>query len=203
MSVVPLYLSRSDIGSRTDTDANSIPSNWKDTITLSVIDGDFRPIIPGLILVEVKRNESYPFNDISIDQAYDPFDKDKDSVSFQTWKAPVPYSKPLYIYKTGNGIKLTLEKEDGVEDPLSPLYVLAEKDYKFKMEQGRCFPNPSGYSFSKCAEENTAFLHKLGQPTILNLLKSRETGGSIIPYIIIFLIASVLLFAILKMNMVI
>jgi hypothetical protein len=94
-----------------------------------------RPIPNGLKLINSVRLSYYPYITQKIEYAYDPFNIEKNSVSFLTWTKPVSNSVPLYIHITPQGNCFPSFDENPPENKpgwsqalISPLFVLVDPE---------------------------------------------------------------------------
>ena len=113
------------------------------------------------------------YNTEKVYTTYDPFNDQANCVYFLTWTLPVPYSTPLYMYNSGNGILPSFKKRPDLEKTgLTTLFVLTDEpmertifpgkknwfkkkkdgtpDFLFKSYMGRCIPDPDGIPLVKC-----------------------------------------------------
>ena len=158
-----------------------IPPGMKKVISFYTVD-PYIPRLPvGADLICVEQKTDY-ISDIHT--IYDPFDREitKDCILILGWLEAVPYSSPLYVYKSENSVFISLKPlspiPKGYEMPyFSPIYVLMdsndapqriqgqvdwEKDFsrdangvpqfQFKGYQGRCVPFPGGKSIQECID---------------------------------------------------
>lgn len=148
---------------------------------------------------------------VSIDIVYDPFDTDeKNCVFFITWMTPVPYTTPLFVYSSNNGVLLSFEEQPITL--LKTLYVLTNhprkttiksytKDsnewfkinkktntplFRFKNYMGRCIPEPSGIELEKCTLLNDIYHNK--EKTILEMVNTEEDSNLIYIYLSIAIV---------------
>lgn len=129
---------------------------------------EYRPIPVYMYIIGIKNSKTFPNQTESVDIIYDPFSKDYDD-GFITWATPVPYTTPLYLYHNSKGMYITFEDQhfnkEFKSNFISPIYVLTKEKrektigdskkwfrlsldnfpiFKFKEENGRCFPTPFG-----------------------------------------------------------
>lgn len=141
-----------------------------------IINPDIRPIPPGMDLLCIKNTETSIPETVGIEPIYDPFNIDNQCTRMIAWMEPVPYGKPLYIYKKGSSVSISFEKEELEQLSFSPIYVL-EKEYGFKGVQGRCMPDPNGDSLYDCimyTVKDILGTKPLKQPTLLSYLDNQE-----------------------------
>ena len=146
---------------------------WKYTGRFYGINAMFRPIPSYMSLMCAKKVQAFPYNSVDVQQAYDPFHIEPDCVNFIVWMEPNPYTTPLFIYKTEQGVYSTFENLNHklTRLQLSPIYVLTETptplsirpdkrwfkivdgipQFKFKNYQGRCIPDPDGVDLLECS----------------------------------------------------
>ena len=106
---------------------------WKNYHIFYAFSPMVRPIPTGLKLINAIKTSS---STQKIEYAYDPFDIQKNSVSFMTWSQPVPATVPLYLHITPNGDSYPSfnatppgeSKQGWKYNKLSPLYVLVNYD---------------------------------------------------------------------------
>ena len=94
-----------------------------------------RPIPTGLKLINAKKLGKYPWSTKDVKYAYDPFNIQKDSVSFITWTQPVPGTVPLYLHVTPEKTSYPsfdpnppCDPTGWTQDILSPIYVLVDSE---------------------------------------------------------------------------
>jgi hypothetical protein len=126
-----------------------------------------------LICALQSRTAEKDYNTESVHTTYDPFHDQPNCVYFLSWTQPVPYSTPLHLYRSENGILPSFEKRDDLlSTGLTTLYVLTDEpmkttiyadkkgwfkkwkdgtpDFRFKGYMGRCIPDPHGVSLEQC-----------------------------------------------------
>lgn len=177
-----------------------------------------RPIPTGLKLIHASQLTTYPYNTINIEYGYDPFDFDKDAVSFLTWTQSVQGTTPLYIYNNSEGYPFfTFDKKPPsevgwTEHKLSPLFVLTNDDskypvnsfgipeYKFSGNHGRCLPDPDGVPIEDCfllTDEDILYSEKqFGPRTLLEIIKSEKEENNFFNKINLFAIVITFLISI-------
>lgn len=172
----------------------------------------FTPIPSYFRLICAKRSVSGEkgYNTMSIVSNYDPFNIDDDCIYFLTWTQPTPYTTPLYVYESGNGILVSFEKKEMKEAFLSPLFVLTDKprkntiftgerkwftvhddaiQFRFRDDNGRCIPEPGGSTLQECTLKNSLQMKKpLSLLDILNKEKDDEGGKNIFNKVSVFII---------------
>jgi len=160
-----------------------------------VISPDFRPVPYGTEMFLVKTTEK---SISSIQEFYDPFNQDEPGMKFLAWNDPAPFTTPLYIYKRGNVIFLSIEKLGEPEVLFSPIHILTDPKlgffrtipvekkgeefkfgvgtdfgFRFSGYKGRCLPDPGGESLQSCVSRG---IPKGKQPLFLNDLVKRKRG---------------------------
>ena len=153
-----------------------------------------------LICALQSRTAERNYNTVDISTQYDPFDDQPNCVYFLTWTLPVPYTTPLYLYNSSNGVLPSFEKRDDLKkNSLDTLYVLTDEpmehtifvdkkkwfkkwkdgtpNFLFKSYMGRCVPEPDGVPLEQCT-----LTHNLNmiEPTSLlqNLQKMAKDNKS-------------------------
>jgi hypothetical protein len=139
------------------------------------INPEFRPIPFGSVLFCADYSETSNPETLSIEQMYDPFNIEKKCVKFIGWKENVPYTTPLYIISSENGVYLTFD--DKIENKnlkKETIFVLLNTDKKFKIENnipnflfknsnGVCIPDPNGTSLTECIKNSPSYFTILDQ----------------------------------------
>jgi hypothetical protein len=103
---------------------------WKKYHTFYSLPPMFRPIPTGLKLINATKLGKNPYSTKEINYSFDPFNIEKDAVSFITWTQPVPATVPLYLHINPEGTiypsfeKNPPSKGNWTQDKLSPIYVL-------------------------------------------------------------------------------
>ena len=94
-----------------------------------------RPIPNGLKLIRSIKNQSYPYSTKSVEYGYDPFNINKQSVSFLTWTQPILNTVPLYIHiNPSKYIFPSFDKNPPENDQnwsqadISPIFVLIDPE---------------------------------------------------------------------------
>lgn len=112
----------------------SIP-NWELYNSFYAFSSMIRPIPDGLKIMNAIKIEQSPFDTKDIEYVYDPFNINKNSVSFLTWNQPVTNTVPLYIHITPNGHSFpSFEKDPPInqkgwtQSKISPLFVLVDTE---------------------------------------------------------------------------
>lgn len=163
---------------------------------------DIRPIPPGNVLMCVK---NIPEENVTIDiePIYDAFNIDEKCFRMMVWLDPVPHTTPIYVFKKGNSMHLSLTNDapEGYKALyFSPMYVLIDprqeairtkghknqnyKDFKivdnqpeflFSGYQGKCIPDPNGISLGECIVLNVKDIMNPNnkEPTLINYLKTK------------------------------
>ena len=112
---------------------------WKFYAKFYAISPMFRPIPSGLILFNTIKKGGFAYNTKLFEFGYDPFDIDKNSVSFITWTKPVPGTVPLYLHRTPSGDSFpsfdpeppVKNKEGWTTNKDSQIFVLVDKNNHF------------------------------------------------------------------------
>jgi len=165
--------------------------------TVYVVNPDIRPIPAGMVLlcVESAYNTS---TDISV--LYDDYSTTKNCTRFMAWLIPTPYTTPLYVLKTSNGIYLTFDSSDIVsETHILTLYILtdpadtskirlegvrknisfSDTNFLFGEIDNRIVPDPEGFPLEiyipKFEKNLDNPLEPRFQPSLLDILKNRYT----------------------------
>jgi len=166
----------------------------------------FIPIPSYFRLICAKRSMSAEKNymTLSVTSNYDPYNLDSDCVYFLTWTQPTPYTTPLYIYESGDGILVSFEKKENMTQSfLSPLFVLTAEpknktifpgdskkwfkmdngvpQFRFINDSGRCIPDPDGGTLEQCAVSNK--IMKQRPMSLLDILESenkKKKGGNVL-----------------------
>ena len=115
---------------------NTQHSNWVLYSSFYAFSPMIRPIPNGLKLINVIKVGQKPYEKKSVEHGYDPFDIQKNTVSFLTWNKPVFNSVPLYIHITPNGDSFpSFEKNpphNGLgwtQAEISPIFVLVDPEF--------------------------------------------------------------------------
>lgn len=172
------------------------PSGMKKVVSFYTVD----PYIPrfpiGADLICVEQKSNFINN---IHTVYDPYDREivEDCILFLAWLEAVPYTSPLYIYKSEESAIITLKPltviPKGFEMPyFSPVFVLIDSNdspmriegqadwskdfprvngvqqFQFKGYQGRCIPFPGGTSIQECIDIES--VSKTKDPTLLHFI---------------------------------
>ena len=124
------------------------------------INPEFSPIPFGTVLFCASYSETSEVNTLSVEQIYDPFNSEKKCVKFIAWKEKVPYSTPLYIMTSENGVYMTFDDIIlGKEFKKETIFVLTKPIYNgeflFSEQSGICIPDANGNSLKKCIENSS------------------------------------------------
>jgi hypothetical protein len=178
----------------TTTTTTTTDHNWKVTGLFYAFSPMIRPIPTGLKFINAKKMGKYPWGTKNIKHAYDPFNIQKDAVSFMTWTQPVPLTVPLYLHITPNQTSYPSFDQNPPGNPdgwtqnkLSPLYVLEtvlhtwktdvnnRPIFRFKGSDNRCIPDVNGVTMEECfmmTEEDILHINdNYGPTTLLTRLK--------------------------------
>jgi hypothetical protein len=156
----------------------SSKNGWKKYDTFYALSPMIRPIPSELKLINATKLNKYPYSTKKVEFAYDPFDINKDTISFMTWTQPVPSTVPLYLHITPFGYSYPSfdinppSKGKWTQDKLSPIYVLVDpKTYQYSNNQklplwdrdvfdkpifrfisnsDRCIPDINGSALDEC-----------------------------------------------------
>lgn len=192
-----------------NTNGNGYDNRWVLYGSFFVVSPMVRPIPRGLKLINANKAGKYPYNTESVKYSYDAFNVEPNSVSFLTWTKPVQGTVPLYIHITpSGGVYPSFDKtpprtEGWTKDIISPIYVLVdpnnyvgessnlfqyERDkndiiqFKFKQNQGRCVPDPTGISINQCfllTDEMDELLSDVHPKSLLQMVKKDQKEQSI------------------------
>jgi hypothetical protein len=72
--------------------------SWRFYNNFYALSESIRPITSGLKLISAIHSESAPYNTKYVEHSYDPFNIQKNAVSFITWTHPVSGTVPLYLH---------------------------------------------------------------------------------------------------------
>ena len=114
--------------------------------TFYAVSPSFRPIPVGMKIFCAKSSTSFPYNTKDMYLMYDPFNIKDDCVYFTTYNQPVPNTKPLYFHAQGDNIFPSFDSHPPsdltkwTQTRISPVFVMTNKNEKFKCINGRCLP---------------------------------------------------------------
>jgi hypothetical protein len=116
--------------------------NWQLYNTFYAFSPMIRPIPSGLKLINVENLIKNQHNTKNINYAYDPFDIEKNAISFMTWTQPVTGTVPLYLHISPDSVSYpSFEKtppspnKGWTEHVMSPVYVLVDSNtYPYKVD---------------------------------------------------------------------
>jgi hypothetical protein len=172
---------------------------WYQAGSFYAINPMYSPIPSDMILMCAKQSNTAEksYNTSEILATYDPFHIQDDCVYFLTWTMPKPYTTPLYLYKSGNGIFPSFKKMPDLQPVDIPtIYVLTDKpsentifvhkddntwfktwkdgspDFRFSSYLGTCIPDPNGESLEKCTLK-----HDIGMIRPVSLLDYLKTNS--------------------------
>ena len=172
---------------------NNVSQQYKYKYTFYAINPLFRPIPNGMEIYYIKVNNKYPYNIIDMRIMYDTFNIQDDRIYFIAYNKPIPNGIPLYFHKLGENILPSFDKKppttniNAKQIERSPIYVLKDKDTKFKCVNARCLPwkkeipglyNSSGYDklldFENCVLQCNVLGVNNNIPNIINDIKNNN-----------------------------
>lgn len=176
--------------------------NHPDFVTMFyAINPDVKPIPTYTDYICVK---NINLETIDISSIYDPFNLDINCTRFLAWLEKTPYTQPLYIFKNGSNLLISLTEqapENYIPHQIPVIHVLTA-DSAFKMGKnniplftfsnsfGKCVPDPhSNLTLGQCIVlhnkniTNPEHLNKF--PNILTYLKLRYGNKNKTNYIVI------------------
>ena len=121
-------------------------SKWFLADSFYAVSPNFRPIPVGMKIFCAKKSIDFPYNTNDLYLMYDPYNIKDDCIYFTTYIQPVPNTKPLYFHKIGNNIFPSFNStppsasDKWTQTFISPIFVMTNKDIKFKCVNGRCLP---------------------------------------------------------------
>jgi hypothetical protein len=121
-------------------------SKWFLADSFYAVSPNFRPIPVGMKIFCAKKSIDFPYNTTDLYLMYDPYNIKNDCIYFTTYIQPVPNTKPLYFHKIGNNIFPSFNStppstsDKWTQTFISPIFVMTNKDIKFKCVNGRCLP---------------------------------------------------------------
>lgn len=164
-----------------------------------VISPNVRPIPYRADLICATKTNVYPYSNIELSKKYDPFNMDKECLTFIAWIETMPNTTPLYIYNKGEILFPSFDNDPPSDEykelNISPIYVLLApnetgvrltgitgieqsfdmKDGKplflFESHHGACVPSPNGVSLKDCMKIQSLTVSQHVEPTLLNELK--------------------------------
>ena len=117
---------------------------WVLAGTFYGVSPSFRPIPVGMKIFCAKRAKEFPYNTKDMYLMYDPYNIKENCVYFTTYIQQVPNTVPLYFYASGNNIFPSFDpfppSIGWIETRISPIFVMINKNRKFKCVNGRCLP---------------------------------------------------------------
>jgi hypothetical protein len=121
-------------------------SKWFLADSFYAVSPSFRPIPVGMKIFCAKKNIRFPYNTNDLYLMYDPYNIKDDCIYFTTYIKPVPNTKPLYFHKIQDNIfpsfdsKPPSSSSEWTQTFISPIYVMTNKDIKFKCVNSTCLP---------------------------------------------------------------
>ena len=155
-------------------------SDWYNNGSFYAVNPDFKPMPVGMKLFCAKYSYGFPFDTVSIDIEYDPYNRMPGCTYFMTYNEPVPHTKPLYIHRKGKHVFPSWDQKPPVNEfgweLNTTLYVLTTPYAMFKCINSRCLPTLSnGLNLNACIDECVeSSKGENRQKTILNIVK-KET----------------------------
>lgn len=146
--MIPLYLYNKNGRSK----LSYTPSTETPTVIFYVIDPEIKPLPYGAELFCVESDENGFVLDVS--EMYDPFNRDRKCLKFLGWNDPAPFTVAVFLYLRMGGVFVSMEPMVGEKELVfSPIH-LCTKDLLFSNYNGRCLPNPNGYSIEECLKKS-------------------------------------------------
>jgi hypothetical protein len=140
--------------------------------TFYAINPNFKPIPTHVDLICAKSSQT---ETIDISVLYDPFNIDVYCTRFLAWLEVTPNSLPLYIYKSGDSLLITLSPtppENYSPHTIPVIYVIKDV-FTFSNSYGRCVPDPE----SKLSIDECMVLYNK------NILEQKDKYPDILSYI--------------------
>ena len=112
---------------------STVFKNWKLGGTFYAISPMFRPIPNGMKLYCAKKKGGFPYNTVSNEIVYDPYNVKENCNYYITYNKKVPNTEPLYIHKIGDNIYPSFNPNPPSKSPYwtqeesSPIYVMTQK----------------------------------------------------------------------------
>lgn len=113
---------------------------WSLAFTFYAINPMVRPIPYGMSLFCAKQRDTFPWDTVSIQPVYDPYDINNECVYFTTYTKPVPWTTPLYVHVRG-----TFDFPTAAFPSLSPNAPLTDYPGRFVKSKPKVFSTLPNY----------------------------------------------------------